>query len=202
MRTPRTSDLDDPAITPRLGLVAALRAARPTDPTLCEGWQARHLAAHIVIRDGDPLAAAKALVQGADAAILRGDAITTTREYETLIDQIEQGPPRWSPLGWSATPNLLEFLVHAEDVRRGVSRPAEPVSLPPHLAAALWRSVKPMARLKTLRSDNGCILVVPGGPRAVVHRGRNPQIVTGSEMELALWVSGREDASLVAVTSS
>ena len=40
------------------------------------------------------------------------------------------------------------------------------------------------------------------GPRAVVHRGRNPQIVTGSEMELALWVSGREDASLVAVTSS
>ena len=200
MKIPRVSDLDDPAITPRAELVAALRAARPQDPTLCEGWQARHLAAHIVIREGDPLAAVRAIARKEDAAVVRGDAVTTIREYEALIDRIEQGAPVWSPLGWSALPNVLEYLVHTADVQRGSALPDTPTHLPPRVAAALWSSVKAMARLKTIRSDVGCILVVPGGPRAVVHRGETSQVVTGTELELALWVSGRDEASLAVVT--
>src|SRR6188768_2392468 len=36
-------------------LAEALSAVAPDAPTLCEGWQARHLAAHVVLRERAPV---------------------------------------------------------------------------------------------------------------------------------------------------
>lgn len=44
----------------RAALAHALREAGPDAPTLCEGWAARHLAAHVVLRETSPVAAAGA----------------------------------------------------------------------------------------------------------------------------------------------
>ena len=44
----------------RSALAQALRDVGPDAPTLCTGWRSRHLAAHVVLRETDPLVAAGA----------------------------------------------------------------------------------------------------------------------------------------------
>ncbi|WP_309055235.1 maleylpyruvate isomerase N-terminal domain-containing protein, partial [Streptomyces sp.] len=46
----------------RLLLADLLEAAGPDAPTLCEGWLTRDLAAHVVVRERRPDAAAGSLV--------------------------------------------------------------------------------------------------------------------------------------------
>jgi uncharacterized protein (TIGR03085 family) len=47
----------------RKALADALQAAGPDAPTLCEGWQTRDLAAHLVLRERRPDAAAGILLK-------------------------------------------------------------------------------------------------------------------------------------------
>lgn len=42
----------------RTVLVGTLNEAGPAAPTLCEGWQTRHLLAHLILRETQPLVAA------------------------------------------------------------------------------------------------------------------------------------------------
>ena len=59
----------------RAQLAQALLDVAPDAPTLCEGWQARHLAAHVVLRERSPMVGAgiavPALSARAEAAIAR-----------------------------------------------------------------------------------------------------------------------------------
>lgn len=192
------------ATLPRADLVQALRAARPDDPTVCEGWQARHLAAHVVLRERRPWLAASDRAT-ADAAQGAADL----EGFAALVDQIEQGPPAWSPIGWVDTANVMEMLVHAADVRRGrwvvdgVPSDVEHQTsgeatqpLDPEVERALWRSVAGMARMRMLRlrGGPGLVLVSPSR-RAVVARGERSAVLRGEVLELALWITGRERAS-------
>ena len=45
----------------RLALAEALLAAGPSADTLCAGWETRHLAAHLVLRENSPLGAGAVL---------------------------------------------------------------------------------------------------------------------------------------------
>lgn len=202
---------DDPASDPRRYLVAALTAARPEDPTLCEGWQARHLAAHIVVREGPLLPALRAGLSGSDPAVDLGDQVQDLADYEALTARVAAGPGRFSPhrLPPMVTGNVTEFLVHAMDVRRGAIQldpalapdPATGAVLGPRLARALWTSVGLMGRLRYRGAGPvGVIAVVPGGPRRVLRRGRHSVVLTGSELELALVVTGRERGSLATLS--
>lgn len=47
----------DIANTQRAALVELLHASGPQAPTLCDGWTAYDLAAHLYVRENDPLAA-------------------------------------------------------------------------------------------------------------------------------------------------
>lgn len=131
----------------RTALADALAAAGPGRPTLCAGWRTEHLAAHVVLRETSPLAAAgigapplAARTERVTQAV--GDRHAAPADYARLVERVRSGPPVWSPVGWLGDAgNLLELLVHTEDVRRGdPGRPSPgPRPLPPGLEEAVWR---------------------------------------------------------------
>ena len=91
----------------------------PHAPTMCTGWTTRDLAAHLVVRESRPDAApgifVKALKPRLDAAM----AAQTDKPWPELVAAVRNGPPKWSPLHYAeGLANLIEFVVHREDVMR------------------------------------------------------------------------------------
>lgn len=181
----------------RQDLVTTLRAAGPDAPTLCQGWQTRHLAAHLYLRLHRPGRIAAAMLPGgsdADALTLRlGQEHADVSGYEALLERFAAEPDRFNPMRLTGNRvHLLEYVVHHEDVRRGAG-PAPARELPAPMRRALWDQVRTMGRLSQRRASDGVVLVVPDGPRAVVRRGQRGLAVIGSEVELALYLTGRRE---------
>lgn len=188
--------------TERDWLAEALRAADPHDPTLCQGWQARHLAAHLVIRER-PGTAASAVRGGLAAATERLAATADDPAgYAALVDRFAARPPRWSPLTWAGDAvNATEYFVHTEDVRRGGGA-AAPRDLPDGLTQTLWSQLVRTAPLRLRRLGAGVVLVRPDDLRSAVHApraGRGTVVLRGDVGELVLAVSGRLQAAEVRV---
>ncbi len=188
--------------TERDWLADALRAADPQDPTLCQGWQARHLAAHLVLRES-PGTALGALRGGIEAATERLAASAEDASgYAALVDRFAAPPSRWSPLTWAGDAvNTTEYFVHTEDVRRGDGTRA-PRDLPEGLTDALWSQLVRMAPLRLRRLGPGVVLVRPDDVRSAVHApraGHGSVVLRGEVGELVLAVSGRLQAAEVQV---
>ena len=191
----------------RSALAQALTAAGPDAPTLCEGWRSRHLAAHIVLRERKPLAAAGAVVPALAGRTERaiGDLAgiaTDHAGYADLVRRVAAGPGRWSPMSWAGeSANLVEFFIHTEDVRRGAAQ-VTPLELAPAHERALWLHLVRGAPLMYRRARVGVVLVVPGGPRRAVRRARGHAgtvVVRGDVGELLLHAYGRGEAARVHV---
>ena len=93
----------------------------PEAATLLEPWTTHDLAAHLVLREHDYGAAPGLVVPGAWARFAeRRRKALTRRDYATLLRTIRSGPPHgFFRIGWVRRgPNLNEFFVHHEDVRR------------------------------------------------------------------------------------
>jgi uncharacterized protein (TIGR03085 family) len=188
----------------REALCDALDAVHPSAPTLCEGWTAHHLAAHVWLRESDTWAVAGALLtRRPDRIDLRMAEVMTERPYAELVAAIRCGPEGFSPFrlpGMEAAANTLEFFVHCEDVRRGSgNNTPRPTDLA--LEELCWKRLPAMARM-FLR---GCPVAVwlerdvpPGEP---VRIGSGPDIVTlsGAPSELLLYLFGRRTAAAVEV---
>src|SRR4051812_33898145 len=105
----------------RQALCSTLDAVGPDAPTLDEGWATRDLAAHLVLREtrlDASLGIVVAPLAGWTGRVQRGIAQTPWPE---LVARLRTGPPRWSPYsvgGVDERVNLVEFVVHHEDVRR------------------------------------------------------------------------------------
>ncbi|MFI5807118.1 TIGR03085 family metal-binding protein [Streptomyces sp. NPDC051561] len=183
----------------RLLLADLLEAAGPDAPTLCEGWSTRDLAAHVVVRERRPDAAAGILVSALKNRLDRVQSEFAAKPYEELIQLIRTGPPRRSPYSLKQVDeaaNTVEFYVHAEDVRR--AQPDwTPRELDPVFADALWSRVEKMSRVLGRRSPVGLVLRRPDGQTAVAHRGTPVVTVTGEPGELILFGFGRQDAARV-----
>lgn len=105
----------------RLLLADLLESAGPEAPTLCEGWTARDLAAHVVVRERRADAAGGILIGALKPRLEQVQAEFAAKPYEELIQLIRTGPPRMSPYGikqLDEAANTVEFFVHTEDVRR------------------------------------------------------------------------------------
>jgi uncharacterized protein (TIGR03085 family) len=183
----------------RAALVEAMRAAGPDAPTLCEGWTVRDLAAHLVIRERRPDAAAGIVVPP-----LRGWGDHVRRSYaakpfDELLDLVADGPPITSGFalpGVDARLNLVEHFVHCEDVRR-----AAPGWTPRELPDSRQRAFAKMLSLRgkyfLRHSPVGVRLRTPDG-QTLADVGDEPRItLTGRPAELVLYAFGRKDQAQV-----
>jgi uncharacterized protein (TIGR03085 family) len=196
----------------RLALCALLAETGPQAPTLCEGWTTGDLAAHLVLREHRPDAAAGIMIgplAGYTRRVQRTMAERTS--FADLIATIRNGPPRLSPFRLPALDertNLVEFFVHHEDVRRAAPDWPER-NLAPALAEALWHQLR-NARFFLRRAPVGVefarddVSTDPGAKRVrITAKARTPVVtVIGSPAELTLWALGRTGAAQVRLEGS
>ena len=106
----------------RAGLCDTFLEVGPDAPTLCGGWRARDLAAHLILRERRPDAAIGMFLAPLAGRTDRIQASLAQRPFEELVDTIRSGPPKWSPMALGSideAANFAEFFVHHEDVLRG-----------------------------------------------------------------------------------
>ncbi|MGH3830607.1 MAG: TIGR03085 family metal-binding protein [Pseudonocardiaceae bacterium] len=168
----------------------------PDAPTLCGGWTTRDLAAHLVVREGRPVAAAGILLPPLAGLAARAQRGVAERSWPELVDLVRTGPPWWSlmrlgPIGEKI--NGLEFFVHHEDVRR-VGRGWEPRLADPDRAETLWAALSQLAWGCYRHSPVGVVLRRPDRTERVARRGQRSVTVVGPPEELTLHAYGRAEA--------
>jgi len=189
----------------RRALAALLEETGPDAPTLCVGWLTRDLAAHLVLREHRPDAAAG--VMGGPLAPYTARVqrrYLARHSYAELVALFRNGPPRLSPFalpGADEQVNTVEYFVHHEDVRR--AQPDwQPRAISDGLSDALWRRVK-SARLFLRKAPVGVELARVGaaegnGPYRVTVKNATPTVtVVGTPAELTMWIMGRTSAAKV-----
>lgn len=168
----------------------------PDAPTLCEGWTARDLAAHLIVRETRPDAAIGILIKKAAPYSEKVRKSVADRPWSDLIDTIRQGPPKVSPMRLSAldkVANTLEFFVHVEDVRR--AQPGwSPRELAPEVNAQLRGMLGRGAKLLARKSPCGLVLDITDDPstRIVAKTGEPSVTVRGPAPEIVLFLYGRQ----------
>ena len=178
----------------RPALCDTLEAVGPDAPTLDAGWAARDLAAHLVLRESRPDAAPGILLTLLGGWTDRVQRSLARRPWPELVQQLRDGPPRWSPFALPALEEkagLVELFVHHEDVRR--AQPGwEPRVLGQGLDDALWERLRPMARMLYRKAPATVVLRRDGGGEARAGRGGDAQVVVaGPAQELLLHAFGR-----------
>ncbi|EOM77082.1 TIGR03085 family protein [Rhodococcus rhodnii] len=182
----------------RHALVDTMRQVGPEAPTLCDGWDARDLAAHLVVRERRLDAAPGILLPP-----LAGHTERIRREYaehswEDLLGDVRSGPPVWSPFRvLDSVANVAEMFVHHEDVRRAQDDWTRR-ELTDEQADTLWRLARTAGMRSYRRAPVSVVLARPGGDTATVHRSRTPRTVTltGEPSELLLHAFGRDRVDL------
>ncbi|HEY3811499.1 MAG TPA: TIGR03085 family metal-binding protein [Acidimicrobiales bacterium] len=162
----------------------------PDAPTLCEGWTTGDLAAHLVIRERRPDAAAGALLpplSGYTNKVLR--ATKNGRRWEQLVARLRSGPPIPLRLVDEAM-NTVEYFVHHEDARRAVPG-WEPRQLDPAEERALWSRLRMGGRMLARRVPVGLVAEAPGFGRATLKGGEPVVTAQGAPGELVLFIFGR-----------
>ncbi|MGZ4689355.1 MAG: TIGR03085 family metal-binding protein [Acidimicrobiia bacterium] len=188
----------------RLELCALFDELGPSAPTLLEGWTAHDLAAHLVLRERDLLAAPCLVLPGPfhRFAEERQVRLANRHDFAWLVARIRSGPPPgFFRIGWVRSfPSLNEFFVHHEDVRR--ANGLGPRTLTHDLEAALWRNVRRASRYLSRRlSEAGLEIEWAGtGERHTVRHATPTARLSGTPGELLLYAFGRQDAAHVQVS--
>ena len=202
----------------RTALVQALADAGPSAPTLCEGWETRHLAAQLLLRESRPTLAAGVVGEPLEARTERhtnqlADELTGQRRYEKALRDFEALPGylhmRTRFPGLDEAMNLVEYFVHTEDVRRASLADSEqpaPRELAEGVQEKMWKVLRARARLMAgKRYPKGLVLEAPGYS-PTVHTviappaGQVATVLTGEPGELVLYLFGREAAARVEVS--
>jgi uncharacterized protein (TIGR03085 family) len=175
----------------------------PDAPTLIGPWTTRDLASHLVLREHDYLSAPGLVLPGAWGRLAerRRTALART-DFPWLVATIRSGPPRgFFRIGWVRSfPNLNEFFIHHEDVRR--ANGYGPRTNSPAMDAALWRNVRraPWFLARRLRTT-GLELGWAGTANTVRARRGEPTVrIAGLPGELLLYLFGRQNAARVEVS--
>ena len=174
----------------------------PDAPTLIGQWSTRDLAAHLVLREHDHLAAPGLVLPGPWHRFAeRRAAELAESDFTSLVDRIRSGPPPgFFRIGWvRSVANLNEFFVHHEDVRRANGRGSGPTR--PGLDAALWRNVARTPWLLARRLHGVGLELEWAGTdqRARARRGEPTATLVGLPGELLLYLFGRRAVAQVEV---
>lgn len=179
----------------RLALADLMLQEGPDAPTRCEGWTARDLAAHLVLRERRPDAALGIVIgplRGYTAQVQRH---LQERPWPALLETVRTGPPAMLR-PFDEQMNLAEMFVHHEDVRR--AQPEwEPRVLDAGEERALWARVSQMLRLARRKLPVPVRFDAPGFGTVDGGGAGSRVTVTGPPGELLLFVSGRQDVARV-----
>jgi uncharacterized protein (TIGR03085 family) len=193
----------NPAQRERAALCDLFSEVGPDASTLCGGWTARDLAAHLVVRERRPDAAIGIVVSKAAGYTDKVQAGVAASEWDDLIDTVRSGPPIWSPTRIAAVDkltNTVEFFVHHEDVRRTADG-WEPRELDAGLTEALYSMLSKMAKRLVKSSPVGIVLAPDDGRAEIVAKQAEPSVtVSGAVGELVMFVYGRQAHSRVEIT--
>ena len=183
----------------RAALADTLDSVEANTPTLCTGWDAHHLAAHVVLRESTLGEALSPIPKLGDRAV---DVLARRRPYDALVAALRAGPPRLSVFalpGVDARLNLVEYFVHHEDVRRAqpdwTARP-----LPDWAETKLARGLPVLAKLTLRHSELGVrLLRADTGETLDVLSREDCVTLRGLPSELVLFASGRRTAADVEI---
>lgn len=185
----------------RAALADTLVAVGPDAPTLCAPWSARDLLAHLLLRERDPLGATGILLKPMKGYTERRQQAIARRDYAGLVTQLRR-PPVWSPVSNPLTDelaNTLEMFVHHEDVRR--AQPGwRPRAIDPGLETALWTTVRRTSRLALRKFPAAIVIEAPDHGRLSAGSGGPEVSLRGRPGELAMFLTGRQQVSDVALT--
>jgi uncharacterized protein (TIGR03085 family) len=163
----------------------------PDSPTLCTGWTARDLVVHLLVRERRPLASAGIVLSPLAPLTDRATRSVERQEYDVLVARLR------SPGGIYAVPaldralNTFEYVVHHEDLRRGLPG-WQPRQLAPGDVDALWAQLARAVAFLGRKLPVPTVLRRPGtGTTIVARKGANPVTVTGDVIELLLFLFGR-----------
>ena len=185
----------------RAALCDLLLDVGPDAPTLCEGWTAAHMAAHLVLRERRLDVGLGLVLPGPFA---RHAARATERAagqvpFERLVARIRSGPPRLIRLV-DGPMNIVEFFVHLEDVRRATDGWTPRTGLD-GLQDALWPFQKSGTKLRTRQvRDVALAIARPDGEPVDIRTGARQVTATGDPGELTMFFFGRRDQSRVELT--
>lgn len=188
---------DTPAGRERAALCERFAELGPDAPTLCEGWRADELAAHLYMRERRPHAALGLVVPPLNGLTERTTERMKAIPFEKRVERLRRGPPL--PLvPVDNVINLHEFFVHHEDVRRvgdeWTRREDEA------LDSALWKLLSRSARFLARRVKGvGLALEWPGTGTIRARPGDPVATVKGGPQEIVLYLFGRRAVSDVAL---
>jgi len=181
----------------RNALVELLRALGPDAPTLCDGWTARDLLAHLLVRERRP-DAVPGLVFGPLASYTARiqNRLTAATSWADLLELFASGPPVFSVFKvLDPVASVHEIFVHHEDVRRAQTG-WEPRQLDTRAAAAVKRRVAIISRAGMAKSMAAVparlTLRTPDGQPVTTVGSGSPVTVTGEPLELLLFAFGRD----------
>ncbi|MHB1445721.1 MAG: TIGR03085 family metal-binding protein, partial [Acidimicrobiales bacterium] len=186
----------------RAYLADALERLGPDAPTLCEGWTARDLAIHLVIRERRPDAAPGMVLPALSGWTDKVMAARRQDPYPELVGKVRTGPPVWSPFavpGVAGLANPMEYFVHHEDVRR--AQPGwEPRELDADVEDLIWSRLRRQARLMFRKAPVGVTLHREDTGAEAVAKASTPIVtLTGRPGELLLYSFGRRSAARVSL---
>ena len=171
----------------------------PDAPTLAGDWTTRDLAAHLVIRERRPDAAAGIIVPPLAGYAEKVRLAEADRPWDELVALVRRGPPAWNPMRLEPVDRLansVEFFVHHEDVRR--ARPEwSPRELDPALEDAMATVIAHGGRVLTRKASVGITLAPEGRERIRLRGGTPGATIRGPLGECVLYVYGRKEVARV-----
>lgn len=185
----------------RAALCETLSAVGPVSPTLCGDWTTRDLAAHLIVREGNPAALGVAIgvLSGWTERAQRNVA---ARPFKDLVDTVRRGPPLWSPMRSGRIDTLLntfEYFVHHEDVLRAQAT-WHPRVTPADDERVIFEGLRRRARLFLRRSPVAVVLDVEDFGHIAVGNQPSGVSVCGSAAEVLLYLYGRTSVARVELT--
>ena len=178
----------------RADLCDALLAVGPSATTLCEGWTASDLVAHVWTREND-LVAAPGIAVPALAGVTEARSRRALERwgFTGLVELVRQGPPRGSVFalpGADEQANTIEMFIHTEDVRRPNGLPRRPRS--DEFEEMAWRRLAAISRHVFRTTPFGVVLErQPGTDQVRAKAGARTVTVVGPPSELLLFAFGR-----------